>query len=97
MKTFEDGYKEAIDDAVVVFTLLKSSKYPWEATEELRRLLDSKEGENDRSAFPECTVCHVKSEDVCSRPDWYAQEIGNAPNAYHIACYNCNHENSLDI
>lgn len=61
------------------------------------KIVDVVEGKNDEPELQECAVCHKKSGDVCIRPDWYARNVGNEPDAYHVACDECNYQNSLDI
>lgn len=44
-----------------------------------------------------CTVCGKVSEDVCYRPNRYAQDVGNDPTAYHTVCDECDYQNCMDI
>jgi len=45
----------------------------------------------------ECQTCHKRSLDVSCRPDAYANDVGNNPDAMHTVCDSCDHENRMDI
>ncbi len=60
------------------------------------KIIDVVERKQEASTELECNVCHKKSKDVSSRPDWYARDIGNEPAAFHIVCNKCSYQNSLD-
>lgn len=47
--------------------------------------------------YMKCEVCGKESKDVCYRPEPYAQEIGNNPNAYFTACDDCTRDSAMDI
>ena len=50
-----------------------------------------------RSDYLMCEYCNKRKPDVKERPDVYAQDVKNDPDATHIACDTCDHEVALDI
>lgn len=50
-----------------------------------------------KSSVMECEYCGKITGDVSYRPDPYMNDVGNDPDAMHIACDACNHERAMDI
>lgn len=44
-----------------------------------------------------CQYCHKVSLDVCERPDSYANDVDNDPDAMHVACDACDQNRRDDI
>lgn len=47
--------------------------------------------------WDKCECCGKRKPDVKYRPNAYAQDVGNDPNAYWTVCDECDHENRMDI
>ena len=45
----------------------------------------------------ECEVCHKKKLSVHERPNGYANDVGNDPDATHTVCDECDYQNCMDI
>ena len=45
----------------------------------------------------ECEDCGKRKESVSYRPNAYANDVHNAPDAMHTVCDECDHENKMDI
>ena len=41
-----------------------------------------------------CQYCGKEGEDVYERPDGYRRDVGNEPDAEHIACNECDEANT---
>lgn len=65
------------------------------AVQELYRF--ERNQEKEKRTFMECSVCHKVGRDVYERPNAYANDIGNNPDAVHTVCDSCDHENRMDI
>lgn len=44
-----------------------------------------------------CPQCGKDKPDVCERPDGYANDVYNEPDAMWIACDDCDQQNNEDI
>jgi len=44
-----------------------------------------------------CPICEKEKNDVCERPNHYAQDVGNKSGATMICCEDCEEQNALDI
>ena len=44
-----------------------------------------------------CDYCGQKKEDVYERPDSYANDVNNEPDARHVACDQCDQDRRDDI
>lgn len=44
-----------------------------------------------------CQNCGITAEDVCERPDAYANDVHNDPDAVHTVCDECDYQNRMDI
>lgn len=78
------------------FVIKRDSNESVNWIEYANKIIDAVERKNKISTNLECDVCHKKSKDVSSRPDWYARDVGNCSNAFHIVCNKCHDQNSLD-
>lgn len=45
----------------------------------------------------ECGICHKRSADVSIRPNAFANDVGNDPDAMHQVCDDCDYKNRMDI
>lgn len=45
----------------------------------------------------ECQNCGKRYASVCERPNAYANDVHNDPNATHIVCDECDYQNRMDI
>lgn len=45
----------------------------------------------------ECQVCHKKRGSVSVRPNGYANDVLNDPDAMHQVCDYCDYQNAMDI
>ena len=48
-------------------------------------------------AFKKCESCQERKADVKKRPDAYAQDVNNDPDATHVSCDDCDYERTQDI
>lgn len=44
-----------------------------------------------------CENCGSTSDDVSYRPNAYANDVGNDPDAMHTVCDECDYQNRMDI
>lgn len=44
-----------------------------------------------------CDVCGKRKLSVHSRPNAYANDVGNDPDATHTVCDECDYQNAMDI
>lgn len=44
-----------------------------------------------------CEVCGKIRASVSHRPNGYAQDVGNDPDAMHTVCDECDYQNKMDI
>ncbi len=44
-----------------------------------------------------CEVCGSTEKDVSYRPNAYANDVGNDPDAMHTVCDECDYQNTMDI
>ncbi len=47
--------------------------------------------------FEKCESCGEKKVDVHERPNAYANDVHNDPDAAHTVCDECDYENRMDI
>lgn len=44
-----------------------------------------------------CEVCGSTGDDVSYRPNAYANDVHNDPDAMHTVCFECDYQNRMDI
>ncbi len=47
--------------------------------------------------YIECSSCGLKKPDVSERPNAFARDVNNDPDATHIVCDDCDYQNRMDI
>ena len=53
--------------------------------------------EKEDASGMECDVCNKKKLSVSNRPNAYANDVGNDPDARHTVCDECDYQNTMDI
>lgn len=100
MKTFEErfnGFKKYFPEKSED-TWWKSAMLVYVSDLEGKQVeLEEKIDELQTEEYDECTCCGKRKSDVASRPDAYANDVGNDPSAMHTVCDSCDHENRMDI
>lgn len=44
-----------------------------------------------------CSICGKKKMSVSERPNAYANDVNNDPDAIHVVCDECDYQNRMDI